>query len=240
MGWSLEIFLDGELVYLYAADTIHRIPKAGGAPTEITTGFGDSLGTLAFDERYIYFAEAGCEMLGRVDRDSLAVDALPTRGVFGGGATSLAVEGRVVYCSNGESIHRHDWEGGGAPEVFIAAQDNLGTLRIDPERLVWLDNDPVPGRSRNVSMYEHSTGLVTDLVVDTGISAWLDYDPERRELFWVDGHRTTRPDGAVNRFRIDTREHDVIARDRAAQGGIAHDDAFSYWTELGAIVRLPR
>jgi len=83
-------------------------------------------------------------------------------------------------------------------------------------------------------------GTVIELVEDTGISGWLDLDPARRELFWVDGSRATRPDRAIHRFGVDAREHDLLAERRVAQGGIAYDEEYVYWTELGSIERVAR
>jgi len=241
VAWNLEIFLDGDFVYLYADDEILQLPKDGSLPNRIETRLPGPHGTLAFDEDLIYFAEAGCEMLGFVRRDGsfLASVDVPEAS-FGGGQTSLAVGGARLYCSNGPRIYSMSRDLRGTPFVFVDGENNLSTLKVDAERLYWLDNSLTPGRSRNVSMANLEDGIVIDLVEDTGISGWLDLDPARRELFWVDGSRATRPDRAIHRFGVDAREHDLLAERRVAQGGIAYDEEYVYWTELGSIERVAR
>lgn len=225
------ILTDANHVFWARGDHLNRLPKSGGALTEIPLGEEHRNIYLTADETRIFFATPSCLRVGSVGKDGSDLRVLDVDiATFNGSITEILVDATNVYCSNWDKIFalpKNATSGGQVREVVTGRKDIGGlTESEDRDRLYFLDNQSRTENQQIVFQVDKSGGTPEQLVTtDTGGNSGLIFDQERGTLYWAFAA------GRVYSFSPQSKMLRTLAEDRIFEGAFTSDDEYLYWGE---------
>ena len=145
--WTNQIVVDGGY-----ADTVMRVPKGGGTPTMIASGYGD-ITALAADETNIYWLAPDKRTLMTARIEGGAPATLATENLVSGG---IALDSTYVYFPTAISDTRTGVMKvpikGGTPTLVVSLSEGgpLGNIVVDATSVYWagietIEKAPIAG-----------------------------------------------------------------------------------------------
>jgi hypothetical protein len=263
---------DDKYVYFVGGALLERWPKAGAAcesesvcpdvqSTRLLFEHQGGPGPLAVDDQYVYYATHGCAAVTRYDKERFegadVFITLPSNGP-GNGPTTLAVDGRDIYCAAWGSIFKVPWWDEDEPRIdgsdpairLVSSDRRIWSMALSDEYVYWAEYAEV---GDTISFGRLPRGGGPPEVIDpppglfgSSVSRRIVYDPHHRALLFGAGAMSTEatalnPGVFIASLSSDDLSWRFYARELPT-GYFAIDDQFLYWTSqhlVSSIQRMP-
>jgi len=145
---------DTRAVYFLAGQNVLRVDRESGEQTTLSLDWDHNMGGIAVDAQFVYTVMPGCAAITRIDKRTLAKEAMRIPGVAfpnRAGVTQLAVSGTGLLCASPSDIFAIDhWQA--EPRHLVQDIGSVWGIVAHDQHGYWLEANRSPNTIGQVSL----------------------------------------------------------------------------------------